>query len=117
MTIGNRIKILRKQKGLNQTQLGHVLGVTLNTVFNIESGKTDISSEMLKALSEYFGVSADYLLTGKEGENEISPEEQEVIKLYREDGQMRDILKTAISIKKKAINYLGNYQSKQQAAQ
>jgi transcriptional regulator with XRE-family HTH domain len=103
MTPGSRIKFLRKQKGLNQTELGEVLGVTLNTVFNIESGKTDISTEVLKSLSEYFGVSIDYLVTGKEEAATISPDEQEFIKAIRQDLELWNTLKEAIEFKKKVM--------------
>jgi transcriptional regulator with XRE-family HTH domain len=111
MTIGIRIKTLRKQRGLNQTQLGEMLGVTLNTVFNIESGKTDISSETLKKISEIFEVSADYLLTGKEGTSDISEEEREILEFVRKDVDFKKAVTQAANFKKKAINYLSSYQS------
>lgn len=111
MDIKDRVRALRKAKNLSQGELGNNVNQSLKTISCIETGKIDLSTEQLKALSHFFNVSADYLLTGKEGTSEISPEEREVINLYREDGQMRKALKNAIEVKKKAINYLESYKS------
>lgn len=116
MSLGNRLKDLRKKKGLNQTEMGEVLGVTLNTVFNIESGKSDMPSEMLKKASEFFEVSTDYLITGKESTGEISEEEREVLTAMREDTAFKKVAIEAAKAKKKVINYFRNYKNENHAA-
>jgi transcriptional regulator with XRE-family HTH domain len=109
MTIGNRIKDLRKQKKLNQTELGEIIGVSLNTLYSIETGKSDISSEALLKLSDFFEVSTDYLLKGIETERTISESEQEILEVLRADKAMRNAIMEVAKVKKKAISYLGNY--------
>ena len=65
----NNLKLLRKQKSLSQEELGKIVKVTKMTISRWESGKSDIDSESLRKLSEYFGVSIDQILgndsTGK----------------------------------------------------
>ncbi len=109
MTIGNRIKDLRKQKKLNQTELGEIIGVSLNTLYSIETGKSDISSEALLKLSDFFKVSTDYLLKGIETERTISESEREILEVLRADKTMRNAMMEVAKVKKKAISYLGNY--------
>ena len=65
----NRIKELRKKKGLTQAQFGALWNAPQNTVSNWENGNREISNELLIAFSEYFGVSVDYLLGRDEQTN------------------------------------------------
>lgn len=60
--IGNRIHDLRTQKHLTQTELSKILHVSQQTITKWENGKAEPSSSALSKLSEYFNVSADYLL-------------------------------------------------------
>lgn len=52
----NRISILRKQKGLSQTELGKLVGAAQNTVCNWESGSRQPDYETIIKLSKYFDV-------------------------------------------------------------
>lgn len=60
-----RIKELRVNAGLTQTQVGEVLGVKQSQYQRWESGKRDYPIAVLVTLAEYFGVSTDYILLGK----------------------------------------------------
>lgn len=57
-----RVKKLRKQKKLNQKELGEALGLTQNTISAIESGLRTTTIEKLILLAQFFEVSTDYLL-------------------------------------------------------
>ena len=109
MTIGIRMKELRIKKEINQTSLAKLAGTSSQMISLIESDKNKPTLQLLTKLSEIFGVTADYLLTGKEGTNEISKEEQEVIEAMREDSAFKEAATQAVKVKKKAINYLGGY--------
>ncbi|MDD4000267.1 MAG: helix-turn-helix transcriptional regulator [Bacilli bacterium] len=77
-SLNERIKQLRKEKGLTQTQLADLLGVTDKAVSKWEVGEANPDISLLTKLSEIFGVSIDYLLTGVSHEKEvviISPKE------------------------------------------
>jgi transcriptional regulator with XRE-family HTH domain len=62
MDFSNKLKELRKEKGLSQKVLGDFLGVTRQAVAAYEKDKRQPGYETLLKLSNYFNVSADYLL-------------------------------------------------------
>ena len=68
----NRIAELRKDKKLNQKELGSVVGVAQNTVCNWENGKREPDYDSLKRMADFFDVSVDYLL-GRTDKKETPP--------------------------------------------
>ena len=64
--VNHMIKRLRQDKGINQEQLAGQLHVTRQAVSNWETGKTQPDIETLTKIAEYFGVSVEYLIYGKE---------------------------------------------------
>lgn len=63
MKIGDKIKMLRKQKGLTQTELGEKLGVKTNAVSKWECGRVeDIPMSKVKAMSALFDVPPSFLI-------------------------------------------------------
>lgn len=63
---GKFIAELRREQGLTQEQLGEKIGVTNKTIFRWETGVYLPPAEMLLAMSEFFGVSVNELLTGNQ---------------------------------------------------
>ena len=55
----NRIKELRKHKGLRQEDLAEILDVTRQTVIAIENNKYDPTLALAMKISEFFGVSVN----------------------------------------------------------
>lgn len=63
MRVGDKIKSLRKAKGLTQTELGEKVGVKKNAVSKWECGRVeDIPTSMIKALANLFDVPPSYLI-------------------------------------------------------
>jgi len=60
--LAERIKMLRKEKGLSQTELGELVGIAKQSVSNYESGMRIPSYIVLKKLAIYFNVTSDYLV-------------------------------------------------------
>lgn len=60
--LGEKIKHLRKEKGLTLKQLGEILNLGESTMSMYESGKRSPDYETLKKLAEIFGCSTDFLL-------------------------------------------------------
>ena len=59
----NRIKELRKQKGITMRKLSEDIGLKSEvTISRWENGKSDIRGKNLKKLAKYFNVSEAYLL-------------------------------------------------------
>ncbi len=62
LTLGEKIRLLREEKELNQTELGRELNMTQRKISYLELDRYEPSMEDLKALCSYFHISADYLL-------------------------------------------------------
>lgn len=74
MAIADRIKHLRKQAGLTQTELGERLGVKKNAVSKWECGRVeDIPSSKIKAMAELFGVKPSYFIDESEPAQAAAP--------------------------------------------
>lgn len=66
MDFRERLFELRRQAGLSQEELANLLGVTRQAVQKWEAGTSRPDMDNLVSLAEYFKVSLDYLLTGRE---------------------------------------------------
>ena len=66
-TIGEKIKAFREDLDMNQTELGKMVNMPQRKISYIECGKYEPSIEDIKALCNFFNVSADYLLGLKKG--------------------------------------------------
>ena len=60
------LKIVRKQKNLNQLKVALDLNISREALSHYENGKRCPDIQMLRRLSEYFDVSIDFLINGKE---------------------------------------------------
>lgn len=63
----DRIKELRKYKGMTQTEFGECIGVRGNTITTYENGTRTPSEAVLLSICRVFGVNETWLRTG-EGE-------------------------------------------------
>jgi len=88
-----RLRELRKQKGLSQTELGERVGVHYTHIGRYERGVSRPAADTLKRLADALGVSGDYLLEGAVEEaararfedRELLQQFQEIEKLPEED--------------------------------
>ncbi len=60
--LSQRVYQLRRERNLNQKDLGDAVGLSHKAISTLESATRGTSIEKLVALAEYFGVSTDYLL-------------------------------------------------------
>lgn len=65
INMGLRIAQRRKELHWTQEQLAEKMGVSLQTISNIELGKKAVRPENLANLCTYLDISADYILYGK----------------------------------------------------
>lgn len=84
MDCGERVKQIRKNKGMTLEKFGERVGVTKQTVSRIENGVNALTEQMLLSVCREFDVNEQWLRTG-EGEmfKERSPSEE--IGYYVED--------------------------------
>lgn len=81
-----RLKWLRKSRGISQEKLGEMLGVQKAAVSKYEKGIVIPSPEVLKKLSGTFGVSIDYLLENDRmlSATSLPKDETQLLELFRQ---------------------------------
>ncbi|MBE6161088.1 MAG: helix-turn-helix transcriptional regulator [Firmicutes bacterium] len=102
MINGSRLKKLRKEKGLTQSELGEMLGVGKSAICCYEKELRSPSSETIMDLVNVFAVSADYILgtdelgvvtIGKDKKHvSMTKEEIKFIEELKKDKMVYDIL-------------------------
>ncbi|MBP3592402.1 MAG: helix-turn-helix transcriptional regulator [Clostridia bacterium] len=60
------LRIVRKQRNLNQLKVAMDLNISREALSHYENGKRCPDVQMLRRLSDYFNVSIDFLINGKE---------------------------------------------------
>ncbi len=63
--IGCRVKNLRIENGIAQTELARAIGVSQTHLSNIETGKVGLTTENLVKLAEVLNCSLDEILLGR----------------------------------------------------
>lgn len=92
---------LLQKYGVSAYKVSKATGVTQSTLSDWKRGRSTPKSENMKKLADYFGVSIDYLMTGKESEDkepQLKPRDEKDIKnilenteqLLKQDGLMFD---------------------------
>jgi transcriptional regulator with XRE-family HTH domain len=90
MTLGEKIKSLRKEKGLTQEDLAKQLNVIRGTLSVWEIDRSTPDNEMLIKIADFFGVTVDYLL-GREYIGEMAKQFYEAEKQSREKMSKEEI--------------------------
>jgi len=71
-----RLKDLRNDKDLTQTEVGEVLGIPQTVYSRYERGSQPLPLHHLMALADYYGTSTDYIL-GRTDVKQPYPESEE----------------------------------------
>ena len=81
-TTADRIKQLRKKKGISQSELAELIGVKNNTVSTWERGTRKPDFEALNLLSDYFEVSFEFIRGSSDKEEaRVKPTQDELNEL------------------------------------
>lgn len=64
MTLGERVRKIRRQMDLTQQDFGKRIGIKSNSVSLIESGGRNASDQVILAICREFDISEDWLRTG-----------------------------------------------------
>lgn len=92
---------LRDERNLKDADIVKATGITKSTFSDWKSGRSNPKNEKLQKIADYFGVTIDYLMTGKEEdekEPQLKPKDKKDIKeilasteeLLKQDGLMFD---------------------------
>lgn len=88
MTIYERIESLRKSKGLSQGKLEKQLGFSNGSISKWKNSTPKV--ERLQKLADFFGVSVEYLMTGKEDEQK----EKDSTDLKQKYSELEELLRS-----------------------
>lgn len=87
VAFGARLRTIREQKSLTQAQLGAMIGLSENAIVQYETGRASPRKERIQRLTEVLQVSANYLLTGGDPEEEVKAQtrpELEALRIIRD---------------------------------
>lgn len=80
--IGNRIKMIMKEKGISQKELSVNIGTSQSVISSYLNNKSFPTAPVIMKMSKFFGVSTDYILFGDEQVAELI--ETKLIECFRE---------------------------------
>lgn len=102
MTENERVREIRKVKGLTMRQFGEKIGVVGSTISDIENGRRSLNRQNLLAICREFRVNEDWLRTG-EGEMFVEPDDDEDITQF-----MGDVLSGQPDFRRRLLTVLAN---------
>ena len=95
MTVGERMKTLRKKRGISADTVAEAIGVSRSTIFRYERGDIDkVPADLLERIAAALHTNSGYLLgwsesdkpiiqTQRREESELTAADRELIELYR----------------------------------
>lgn len=86
MTIGEKIKLLRKRARMTQAELAEIIYVTTRSVIYFEKNQRHPSEDVMNKLSEVFGVPED-ILSDDHRDLELTKEEKFIQRAKSEDNK------------------------------
>ncbi len=99
----NRIRELRKSKGMNQDTLASFVGVSQQTISKIERDMNSMSIDILVQIAKHFNVTTDYLLGISDEKRNLHLENRMSRRLeenYKVVVRMVEVLKSLQEVKK-----------------
>ena len=107
LNIGNKIVVLRKEKGWSQGDLAEQIGASREIIGKYERNENSPSLEMALKMTKAFGVTVDFLL----GEGEYSSYDKDTVErlknIQKMDSNTKTILFNVID------TYIQNFKTKQ----
>lgn len=113
MTIGRKIKQLRKERGLTQAELGDLLGVKKAAVQKYESGQVqNLKQVTIKKLCEVFDRSPSYFIYDSDFENQLRNEVKLIENIEKQYGrEVLLVLEIAVKLNNENMEKLISYGS------
>lgn len=83
--LGHRIQELRKKKGLSQTELANMVGVSYAQISRYENKGSQPPAEVLNHLSDVLETSVDYIINGDSSEKaKATLQDAKVLNYFKE---------------------------------
>lgn len=103
-----RLKRMRLEKGLTQTELGNILGLSKSAISKIELDKASLTDRNMQALTKELDVNPLWLKTG-EGEMFLSIKADlidQLAKEYKLDKTSKELIRSFLELDQEQRDYL-----------
>ena len=84
INIGERLRAIRENMHMTREEFSEKIDITDSFLGQIERGERSLSVKTLKKVVKYTGVSADYLLFGKNSKNDVLNKINNILELNSE---------------------------------
>ncbi len=84
INIGERLREIRENMNMTREEFSEKIDITDSFLGQIERGERSLSVKTLKKVVKYTGVSADYLLFGKNSKNDVLNKINNILELNSE---------------------------------
>ena len=93
-TIGDRVRILRKDLRKTQKEFGEKIGLKPNSVSDIESGKNNLTEQTANAICREYNANKEWILSGMGDMYDIPEDETAAVvsDLLEEDNPFYDLI-------------------------
>ena len=110
MKLGEKIKQLRKSKGISQEELASTLKINRNFLSRIETGKSEPTASMLKNIAKIFNVDLNSLLEVKNISSDNSNKIKYIIEncIYLDDKDIDFIIRIISIMKEEYVKVNAN---------
>jgi len=85
-----RILKLMEKEGIKASDLTGKIGLNHSAITDWKQGKSKPSTDAIVKIAEYFGVTTDYLLTGKEPSHDLTVVNTDEIQLLKDYQSLSD---------------------------
>lgn len=96
MTLGERIKHLRKNMNMTQVEFGRYIGVSGATISTSESGKTTPDSQTIEIICMKCNVNRDWLVYGIGTMEASRPFVPELMRILRQHPALKTVLESLV---------------------
>lgn len=111
MTVGERIKKIREEKNISQTELAKATNISKQNLYKYENNIiTNIPSDKIEDIANYLEISPSYLMGWTQGETTLKYEsdslilsecEKKIVTAYRNMPEMQSVIKKLLDINDK----------------
>ena len=84
MSLGDKLRVLRRKSKKTMSEKGRTLNVTMNTVHRWEIDSAVPRKSMLKKMADYYGVPVCWLLSETSSASLTNETEQNLLAMFRE---------------------------------
>ena len=105
-SLPERMRELREDNNLKQSNVAEYLGTTQQYYSNYETGKYELPSRYIKKLADLYGVSADYLLGRTNCPDGVNRFDMKITDEYTADKLLAELASLSPRARESVIEYI-----------